>query len=260
MDRLTRTVREQVALGRLLALGGQGDAAWITERAAAAVLRAAAAEVAGVRLGAVSFALDGPGGAPDSVPDLPAAAPVGALPYLPVRVAAAFEAAAGEPLPPAAGRLRSVLLAAAEEALGMTVAAVDLTVTGLLEEAAAAATVTGAVPDVPGPDGWDGPAGPDGPDAAVEDGTAGRVAEAVRAVPGVVRLTRRLPGLGTGVQVEETGPDAAGSPRERRVRVQIAVGRDRSPLGVAREVAAAVRGAATPGPVAVVVVVTDAAV
>ncbi|NUP44036.1 MAG: nucleopolyhedrovirus P10 family protein, partial [Streptomyces sp.] len=54
MDRLARTVREQVALGRLLPLGGAGDAAWITESAAVAVLRRAADALPGVRLGTLT--------------------------------------------------------------------------------------------------------------------------------------------------------------------------------------------------------------
>src|SRR4051794_22719153 len=102
MDRLARTVGEQVALGRLLPLGEAGDAAWITESAAAGALRRAADVVPGVRLGAVSLALAADpavGGEAPGPADVGGAAPVGALPYRPLRITADFEAAVDDPLP-----------------------------------------------------------------------------------------------------------------------------------------------------------------
>ncbi|MER7972318.1 nucleopolyhedrovirus P10 family protein, partial [Streptomyces sp. NPDC096080] len=56
----TRAVREQLGLGRLLPLGGARDGAWISEAAAEAVLRRAAGEVPGVRLGRLRLALADP--------------------------------------------------------------------------------------------------------------------------------------------------------------------------------------------------------
>ncbi|WP_344296169.1 hypothetical protein, partial [Streptomyces synnematoformans] len=58
-----RAVREQVGLGRLLPLGAAADGAWIAERAAASVLRHAAAEVRGARVTALRVGLaEGAGG------------------------------------------------------------------------------------------------------------------------------------------------------------------------------------------------------
>ncbi|NDZ83227.1 hypothetical protein G3I19_32835, partial [Streptomyces sp. SID10853] len=50
-DGLAQAVRSRLGLGRLLPLGGAPDGAWITEEAAAAVLRSAAAGVPGTVLG-----------------------------------------------------------------------------------------------------------------------------------------------------------------------------------------------------------------
>ncbi|MYS19117.1 nucleopolyhedrovirus P10 family protein, partial [Streptomyces sp. SID4948] len=129
MDRLTRSVREQVALGRLLPLGGPQDLAWITESAAVRALRQAAAGMSGVRLREVAVLP-----ADWDEAELPAGAPTGALPHLPVRVEAAFDAAADEPLPLTAQRLRDVLWEAAADGVGLRVSAVDLRITGLLAD------------------------------------------------------------------------------------------------------------------------------
>ncbi|MFI0899957.1 nucleopolyhedrovirus P10 family protein [Streptomyces sp. NPDC020983] len=267
MDRLVRTVREQVALGRLLPLGEASDAAWITENAAAAALRRVADALPGVRLGALAVELEGDGA--DAAPGGGAsgavaseggaseggasggvvaggrgAAPVGALPYGPLRITADFAATPDDPLPRTAERLRAALWATAREGVGMPVHAVDLAVTGLLDELPAPdAVIEGFVVEGEGPpELTDGPA----------DGTADRVAAAALAVPGVLRLTRRLAGFGTGVRVRDT-PDG------RRVQVQLAVAAGYRPHTVARAVSAAVAAAAAdgaPGPVAAAVVVT----
>lgn len=165
-DRLAEAVREQVALGRVLPLGGGADSAWITEQAAVAVLRGAAARVPGVRLGAVRVA-----------PEPPA-------------VRAGFETTADRPLPVSAGLLRDALWEAAHDRLGLRVAAVDLTVTGLLEGAPAAPGAVPAAPPVPPPGR---PAGP---------GAARAVAEAVSEVPGVARVTSRMGGTGQDAYVQ----------------------------------------------------------
>ena len=263
MDRLTRTVREQVALGRLLPLGGATDAAWIAESAAVRALERAAALVPGVRLGPVSLALADPAG--DGAAELPAVAPIGALPHAPVRIEAAFEASPDGPLPLAADRLRDALWDAAEAGVGIVVAAVDLRVTGLLDgERAAAAAEEEAGPERdealdPGPEA-------PGPGS----GAAGGVAAVVRTVPGVAGLTGRLSGLGSGVRIQDTaapsraaeGPEGPGPAASgRRVQVQIAVAAGHSPLAVARAVTAVVLAVAAqdvPGPVTTAVVVTDA--
>ncbi|WP_433888671.1 hypothetical protein [Streptomyces sp. CA-111067] len=265
MDRLTRTVREQIALGRLLPLGAPPDAVWITERATVRALRQAVASLPGIRLGDVAVSLADPpdgGGAGDDggdgVSQAYGAAPVGALPHVPLRVEAAFEAAVDEPLPRAADRLREAIWQTARERLGLAVRTVDLQVTGLIEadsaEAAGPASFEGA----------DGPADDEelgiGPGREAPSDTATAVRTAVTAVPGVARLTRGLAGLGPGVRVRDLAApeDVPG----RQVQVQIAVAPGHWALEVARAVAgAAARAAApgAPGPVLTAVVVTEAA-
>ncbi|MEE4541415.1 hypothetical protein V2S66_05465 [Streptomyces sp. V4-01] len=241
---MTRTVRQQVALGRLLPLGRPGDAAWITERAAVALLRQAAARVPGVRLGATSLA------AQEGAGEVPSAAPVGALPHVPLLIEADFEASVAQPLPLSAELLRERLWTAARDAVGLTVAAVDLEVTGLLEVDPGA---SGVEEEPAEPDAPDAPPGPvRSATPAVE-----AVATAVLAVPGVPRLTDRLTALGGGVRIT----DDPAVPGGRRVQVQIAVAAGRVPLAVARAAAAAAASAAAavaPGPLSVAVVVTDA--
>jgi hypothetical protein len=244
MDRLARTVRQQVALGRLLPLGGAGDPAWIAESAAVRLLRGAAAGVAGVRVGRVAVApADEEAAAPGAAP---AGAPLGALPHLPLRVDAAFEAAAGEPVQVAAERLREALWVAARDAVGLDVAVVDLRVTGLIED--------GDGPGAePGPEAAE-PAEPAEASEASEEVGPGIVrteaeaaAAAVRAVPGVARLSGRLVGLGPGVRVV-AGPGGATA-----VQVQIEVAPGHVPLRVARDAAGAARSATNAATAAVVV-------
>ncbi|WP_225848526.1 hypothetical protein [Streptomyces sp. HPF1205] len=280
-DRLARTVREQVSLGRIVPLGSAGDTSWITESAAVRVLRRACAAMPQARLGAVGLGPADPGTAADAEagPDTGtgagtrtgagagtaaqggtgtrtrpgttgvapvAGAPMGALPHVPVRIGAAFEAAADEPLPATADRLRGVLWAAARDLLGIAVAAVDLTVTGLLEEEFPVA----GWPQEP----WEGPA------ARVTVPDPYRPLEvAALAVPGVAGLTGRLAGFAPGLRVRDTAEP--GRPPARLVQVQIAVAPGLVPLRVAREVVTAVTAAAAPGapgPVTAVVVVTEA--
>jgi hypothetical protein len=264
MDRLTRTVREQIALGRLLPLGAPPDAVWITERATVRALRQAVAPLPGIRLGDVAVSpADPPDGGDDGddgddgVSQAYGAAPVGALPHVPLRVEAAFEAAVEEPLPRAADRLREAIWQAARERLGLAVRTVDLQVTGLI----------GTAPPVVVP------ADPPELDAADEDAdgigyevdvapwpvdVAAAVGTAAVAVPGVVRLTRRLAGFGPGVRVRDlTAPEDEPG---RRVQLQIAVAAGHSAITVARAVTAAVAAAAAPGapgPVTTAVVVTE---
>ncbi|MFI9718947.1 hypothetical protein ACIHFE_04715 [Streptomyces sp. NPDC052396] len=154
-DSLAAAVRRQLALGRLLPLGGAADGAWITEAAAADALRRAAASVPGVRLGALRLSPARPGGthAP-VVPPPPSALPPGRL-----RIEAELTASGDQPLRPAAERLRVRLLAAAREGLGLAVEAVDLRVTGLLDGApepsphAGPPRKPGPAPSIPGVSG-----------------------------------------------------------------------------------------------------------
>ncbi|MFF5478509.1 nucleopolyhedrovirus P10 family protein [Streptomyces sp. NPDC012935] len=214
-DGWTQAVRERLGLGRLLPLGGARDGAWISEKAAEAVLRRAAEDMREVRLGALRIGLTDPEDAQEAaVPPPPSALPPG-----PLRVTADFAATAAEALPTTADRLRGLLAGAAAEDLGLTVTEVDLRVTALLDEDAEPAPV-----HRPEPTRAAEPANPD------EE----RVAAAALAVPGVSQLTGALGGLNRAVHIEARQDEAA-LPR-RHVRVEIAVRADRRAVEVAREV------------------------
>lgn len=232
-DRLARTVREQLGLGRFLPLGGPRDGAWITERAVQRVLGEAARDVPGVRLDGVRVAHADPGRAEEPVvPPPPSALPPG-----PLRVTAECAATATEPLPAAAARLRAALAAAAER-LGLTVEEVDLRVTGLLEE-----TGPGAAPprEAPG-----------APAAVPAEGDEGRAAGAAVAVAGVTRLTAAL---GGPVRLGEHPHAREAALPPRHVRVELAVAADHRAVEVARRVRVAVSDALPDHP-AVTVLVT----
>lgn len=205
-DGWTAAVRQRLGLGRLLPLGGPADGAWISERAAVAVLRRVTGSPGpGPVLGDVRIAVADPDAAPR--PALPA--PPSALPPGPLRIEATMSATAEQPLPAAAAALRSALLTAAAERLGLVVGEVDLRVTELLD----------AAPERPAPE-------PAAVRAVEPDGTAGTTAAGV---PGVAALTRVL---GSAVH---TAPD--------HVRVELATTADHRALDVARAVRAAVADA-----------------
>ncbi|MEU2064910.1 nucleopolyhedrovirus P10 family protein [Streptomyces sp. NPDC013455] len=233
-DLWTRMVRHQVGLGRLLPLGGPRDGAWIAEAAAGAVLGRAAADGApGVRLDALRITLADPEEAREPV----VPAPPSALPPGPLRVTADCAVSAAEPLPAAASRLRLTLATAAED-LGLAVTDVDLRVTDLLEAAERAATALTA---------------PQPPAAREqEDPDESAVAAAALAVPGVIRLTGVLGGLGRAVHIEERASEGA-LPR-RHVRVELMTGADRRAVDVARQVRAAVSDALRDRPTVAVLV------
>ncbi|MEU8653061.1 nucleopolyhedrovirus P10 family protein [Streptomyces sp. NPDC048737] len=233
-DRWTRVVREQLAMGRLLPLGGPRDGAWIAEDAAEAVLRRAVRELPGVRLGALRIAVADP----DAVYEPVVPAPPSALPPGPLRVTAEFAAAASEPLPTTASRLRTALALAAVERLGLVVAEVDLRVTALLD----------GEEERPG----SGPQSQRPPRSAgaAREGDEARVAEAALSVPGVSALTDVL---GRAVRLEERRETTAALPR-RHVCVEIAVRADHRALEVARGVRAAVAEALTDQPTVAVLV------
>jgi hypothetical protein len=238
-DRWTRTVREQLGLGRLLPLGGREDGAWIAERAAREVLLAAARRVPGVRPGTLRIAAADLGeSAEAAVP-----APPSALPPGPLRVTADFAAtvdsAAAEPLPATAARLRAALAEAARE-LGLVVTDVDLRATALLDAASEPEPTQGPEPR---------------PRTAVDrgDGDEGRAADAALGVPGVTRLTAAL-----GRPVDVTELPSAGALRRRHVRVELTVGAGHRAVEVARQVRTAVSDALSDRPsVAVLVTAVD---
>ncbi|MER5788853.1 nucleopolyhedrovirus P10 family protein [Streptomyces sp. NPDC001980] len=226
-DRRTDTVRHLLSFGRLLPLGGPQDGAWLAELAADAVLRRAAAGVAGVRLGTVRIALADPADVAKAV----VPAPPGAVPPGPLRLSADFAATAAEPLPTTASRLRRAL-AAATERLGLTVIETDLRVTDLLEEETAE------------PEAVRAPRPPSVREGTDPDGA--RVTAAALAVPGVARVT--------GALSREVHFDAA-LPR-RHVRVEVALADGPRAVEVARRVRTAVGEALEDRPT-VAVLVTD---
>lgn len=213
----TAAVRQRLGLGRLLPLGGPADRAWISERAAVAVLRrAAVGPGSGPVLGELRIAVADPDTAPK--PELPP--PPSALPPGPLRIEATMAATADQPLPTAAAALREALLTAAAQRLGLVVTEVDLRVTELLERS----------PDRVEPE-------PAEVRAAEAENAAGRAAAAVS---GVATLTRVL---GTAVH---TGED--------HVRVELATDGGHRALDVARAVRVAVTEAAEGHPPVTVLV------
>jgi hypothetical protein len=259
-DRLAQAVRQQLRLGRLLPLGGAADGAWLTELAAGTVLHDAAGRVPGVRLGPLRI---GPAD-PDTAGTPAVPPPPSALPPGPLRIEAECGAAADQPLPVAADRLRGALFAAAVDRLGLEVEAVDLRVTEVLDvtdlrEAPAPQTPTGSAPHSPPADDSipatsATPATPGTPatsaaPATPADGTdrtdpaVTTAATAAVAVPGVARLAPAL-ALSRAVHIEDG-----------HIRIELAVAADHRAVDVARAVRGAV-AAAAPGPVTVAVLVT----
>ncbi|MFG2935607.1 nucleopolyhedrovirus P10 family protein [Streptomyces sp. NPDC048282] len=206
-DRWAEAVRHPLGFGRLLPLGGPHDGAWLAEAAADGVLRRAAAEVPGVRLGALRIAPADPADVQE--PAVPP--PPGAVPPGPLRLTADFAATAAEPLPATAAALRRAL-AVATDRLGLAVTEVDLRVTDLLDEDTAEPTVVRPSRPPSVREGTD-------PDGA-------RVTAAALTVPGVDRVT--------GALSHEIHFDTA-LPR-RHVRVEVAVSDGLRAVEVARQV------------------------
>lgn len=270
-DQLAQDVRHQLSLGNLLPLGGAGDGAWLTESAAVTVLRAAAARtVPDVRLEGVRLRLADPAEADaPSVPAPPSALPPGAL-----HIEANFAAPADAPLTTTADRLRTALLTAADERLGLDVAWADLRVTDLLD--GPAASVDGGQDGTPDgaahgaqdhvTDGTD-----EHPPAPADHPRATATAETVIAVPGVTRLAPVLGPLLGGHRtdaVSVTDVEDGSGVRSRHLQIQIGVDEQARALDVAlavREAAAkaAAWDAPEPAPavtVAVVVTAVDPAI
>ncbi|MEU5437952.1 nucleopolyhedrovirus P10 family protein [Streptomyces sp. NPDC020719] len=159
-------VRRRLGLGRLLPLGEAADGVWVTERAAGAVLCAAAGAVPGLALTAVRLSL----AAPDASGPPAAWAPPSAPGAGPVRVSAEVAVWGAEPLPGRLERLREVLWEAADARVGLALTGVDVHVTALLSAPAQLPPRTppaGRPPDTP-------------------------LARAALSVPGVASLTAEL--------------------------------------------------------------------
>ncbi|WNZ09848.1 hypothetical protein [Streptomyces sp. 11x1] len=253
-DAWTQAVRNQLALGRLLPLGGREDGAWITEQAAVRALGRAAAEIPGVRLGTLRI-----GPVPlESVSEPAVPAPASALPPGPLRIEAAFTASLGQPLPEAADQLRSALLHAAAERLGLATATADLRISDLHEGPdegpKTEVTSRAATRDMrPAPEGPAARASHPVAGKGSGQGPVGGIADVAAGVPGVARLTAVLGSRPVRLydQVDPPG---------RHVEIHFAVAPGHHPLHVARAVRKAVAAAAagdTTGPVTVAVLITE---
>ncbi|MFF3336768.1 hypothetical protein ACFYWX_46000 [Streptomyces sp. NPDC002888] len=252
-EALTQAVRHQLDLGRLLPLGGPDDGTWITEQAAVRDLGLAAAGIPGVRLETLRI-----GAAPlEPVSEPAVRPPASALPPGPLRIEAAFTTSLGQPLPHTAEQLRSTLLNAAAERLGLATMTADLRVTDLHE---------GPEPDVrsvatqramrPPPEVATTRTSPPTTGTGPKPGSTGELADVAAAVPGVARLTTVLGSRPVKVEHHDDPPG-------RHIEVHLAVAPGHHPLEVARAVRAAVADAATtdaPGPVTVAVLITETAV
>lgn len=223
-----QTVRQQLGLGRLLPLGGPEEGCWIAERAAVGVLRTAGS-LPGVGTGSLRLTLADPEGAPEPV----VPAPPSALPPGPLRIEAECSATAGRPLPATADALRTALLRAATDRLGLVVTAVDVRITELLDGPVAYGTEGAGAP------GRAGSGARSGGVPSEDD----RLARAALAVPGVTRPAPTLGGSGRTVR-EEAG----------HVLVQVTVAADRRTVDVARAVRHTVGAAAAPGTTVAVLV------
>jgi hypothetical protein len=248
----TPPVRHQLDLGRLLPLGGPDDGTWITEQAAVQALGRAAAEIPGVRVETLRI-----GSAPFEPVSEPAVRPpASALPPGPLRMEAAFTASLRQPVPHTAEQLRSALLNAATERLGLAVVTTDLRVTDLHEgPETAVRSQTARRTMKPQPEAAAVRNSPPATGTGPTPGPTGKLANVAAAVPGVDRLTDVLGSRPIRVRHE-------GDPPSRHIEVQLAVAPGHHPLEVARAVRVAVADAATtdtPGPVTAAVLITETA-
>ncbi|WP_328836396.1 hypothetical protein [Streptomyces europaeiscabiei] len=253
----TQAVRHQLDLGRLLPLGGPDDGTWITEQAAVQALGRAAAGIPGVRLGTLRIGSAPPEPVSESAVPPPAVPPpVSALPPGPLKIEAAFTAPLGQPLPETADQLRSTLLHAAAERLGLATVTADLRVTDLHEgPETGVKSRTTARPTRSAPEAAAARSSPPVTGAGSMRGLAGELADVATGVPGVARLTAVLGSR----PVRTEGHD---DPPGRHIEIQFAVAAGHHPREVARAVREAVGAAATSGtagPVTVAVLITDTA-
>lgn len=247
----TQAVRRQLDLGRLLPLGGPHDGTWITEQAAVHALGRTAGEVPGVRLESLRI-----GSAPLQPVSEPAVRPpASALPPGPLTIEAAFTASLVRPLPETADELRSTLLGAATERLGLATISADLRVTDLREAEAGVTSRTAATAMRPTPEAAAARSSPPVTGTGSMGGLVRELADVAAGVPGVARLTAVLGSRPVRVEDHDDPPG-------RHIEVHLAVGPGHHPLKVARAVREAVAEAATtdtPGPATVAVLITETA-
>ncbi|MGP8302683.1 hypothetical protein ACTPOK_33065 [Streptomyces inhibens] len=238
-NQMARAVRQQLAIGRVLPLGGPADGSWITEHAAAGALRRASGVPAGVRIGTLRLSLADPGRAPE--PAVPA--PPSALPPGPLRIEADFAAVADRPLPTVADQVRTALLEASVRELGLVVAVVDLRVSGLLEAGETGPAEAASSPRASRTEGPPAASATGDRTGAAQDGRA-RIAAVTLGVPGVARLAPVLGGLSRPVRLSDG-----------HTLIQLATAAGHRALDVAAAVRRTVT-AAPPAPSTVAVLVT----
>ncbi|GHC81505.1 hypothetical protein [Streptomyces flavofungini] len=128
--RVMDVVRLELRPGRTLPLGEADEDAWIVEAAAARTFRAAVESLPGVRAGSCRIEADPQDtGRPASAP------PVGWLPRGPARVRIEVQVGLSWNLQLVADEVRARIVAAADRELGMRVAAVDVVIADLLDDA-----------------------------------------------------------------------------------------------------------------------------
>ncbi|MFD3573072.1 Asp23/Gls24 family envelope stress response protein [Streptomyces sp. NPDC058644] len=123
--RVMDVVRLELRPGRTLPLGDEDEDAWIVEAAAARTVRAAAESLPGVRAGSCRI---------DPLEDEASPAPAGRLARGPVRVRVDVQVPLAWHLPEVADRVRDRVLDAADGELGMRIAAVDVTITDVIDD------------------------------------------------------------------------------------------------------------------------------
>ncbi|MFJ1647870.1 hypothetical protein [Streptomyces sp. NPDC088258] len=131
--RVMDIVRLELRPGRTLPLGGPEDDAWIVEAAAARAFRAAAESLPAVRAGSCRIGPLDPGAARRS-----GTAAGGAGDRGPVRVRLEVVAGLRWPLPELAESVRARVAAAAEDAIGIEVARIDVLIVDVLDDEDAA--------------------------------------------------------------------------------------------------------------------------
>lgn len=245
----TQELRHKLDLGRLLPLGGPDDGTWITEQAAVRTLGRAAGDIPGVWLDSLRI-----GPAPlEPVSEPAVRPPASALPPGPLRIEAAFAASLEQPLPETADQLRSTLLNAAAEQLGLAAVTADLRVTDLHEGPetdAKSRTATRAKRAEP--EAAAAQSSPPLKGTGSMQGPAKELAYVATGVPGVARLTAVLGSRPVKVEDHDDPPG-------RHIEIQLAVAPGHHPLEVARAVRDAVAITDTAGPVTAAVLITETA-
>lgn len=183
--------------------------------------------------------------------------PASALPPGPLRIEAAFTASLGQPLPQTADQLRSALLNAAAEALGLATVTADLRVTDLHEgpETAVRSRASKGAME-PTPEAAAVRSSPPVAGTGPMWGPVDELADVAAAVPGVARLTAVLGSRPIKVVHQDDPPPQPPYPGPARCRARTPStgSRSRRPGALAEAATSD-----TPGPVAATVLITETA-